>query len=172
MSVSFLLSSPLLERHQRLFFLYFTTPRSSRDVCVFAVCTSFPASAPKIMGYLATGQVPMKKQQYTHSTHESESTQRARKRAAASPTHLPPFASPAVFFWTHCCMFLFVRSPSSFFFPFSLFCSVPFPPFPFPFSTLSLFAFFLCRFYCVFAMRCLFPLFYCILLLMAALDQH
>lgn len=106
--------------------------------------TSFPVPVPKIMGYLISGQVPMKKLETHHIIDNMESTQRTRKRAAGSLPSTSFRFSCSLLLYTLLCSFcllpVFLLPP---FFTFSLFpvqfC--PFSPSYSPFSSFFLLPF-------------------------------
>ncbi|KAK5814329.1 hypothetical protein F5H01DRAFT_23437 [Linnemannia elongata] len=136
-NVRLLLSSPLTwsDIEGYLFPLYFTTttPGNSRDVwvCVYFERTSFPVPVPKIMGYLISSQVPMKKQE----THTLQTTWKARnvheKGCRITPIHLLSLLLQSSFVHIVVILLCSPRLPTPFFtFSLSLFPtqSSPFSP--------------------------------------------
>lgn len=159
-NVRLLPSSPLTwsDIEGYLFPLYFTTttPGNSRDVwaCVYFERTSFPVPVPKIMGYLISSQVPMKKQE----THTLQTTWKARnvheKGCRITPIHLLSLLLQSSFVHIVVILLCSPRLPTPFFtFSLSLFPTQS-SPFPLPIPFILPFSFCFCRYLCIFAMRC------------------
>lgn len=130
--------SPYLRRYQGylfLFLIFYDNNTRELEGPVYFEHTSFPVPVPKIMGYLISGQVPMKKQE----THTPQITWKARnvheKGCRITPIHLLSLLLQSSFVYFVVFLLCAPRLPSSSCLRFFLFLVQfsPFSPFPFPF---------------------------------------